>query len=82
MPEMKRWWVVTPPASYTEVIVDGRGPTYEEPDVIGIEAETARDAVKLGVREMLRDYRFHYCRDQRLDERSPYTGVFAEVADA
>ena len=79
---MKRWFVVTPEFSYTEVILDGQGPSYDTVDAIEIEAETARDAVKLGVREMLRRPGFSYCEDQQSDERCPYTGVFAEPCDS
>ena len=76
--EMRRWFVVTPEFDYTDIIVDGQGPTYPVRDVIEIEAETARDAIALGVKEMLKqghDYR--WCRDARTDGVSPYTGVEA-----
>jgi hypothetical protein len=77
---MKRWFVVTPEFSYTEYIVAGQGPSYAVRDVIEIEAETARDAISLGVREMLRGRTFTYCEDQRSEGLCPYTGVFAEPA--
>lgn len=78
---MRRWYVVTPPVGYVDVIVDGQGPWMEEAaDVIEIEAQTARDAVALGVREMLKRWDYHYCRDQRSDGASPYTGVTAHAA--
>ena len=77
-----RWYVVTPPVGYVDVIVDGQGPWIEEPDVIEIEAATRRDAIALGVREMLRSRTYHYCRDQRCDGASPYTGVKAIHAEA
>jgi len=79
---MKKWLVVTPTFSYTEVILDGQGPSYDTCDVIEVEAETARDAVKLGVKTMLEDHRrFTYCHEQRQDGACPYTGVWAEPAD-
>lgn len=80
---MKRWYVVTPEYDYTEIIVDGQGPTYTERDVIEIEAETARDAIALGVREMLTrrrsldGWRYQWCRDARAEKVSPYAGVKA-----
>lgn len=76
---LKRWLVVTPEYEYTEIICDGQGPTYAICDVIEIEAETARDAVALGVKEMLRigGRDFQWCRDARYDKVSPYAGVKA-----
>lgn len=76
----KRFYVVTPPVGYVDVIVDGQGPWVEEADVIEIEAATARDAIALGVREMLRSRSYNYCREQRSDGASPYTGVKAHPA--
>ena len=77
---MKRWLVVTP--EYDTVIPildDGTGPLEPGADVIEIEAETARDAIALGVREMLRrgDPPYQWCNDQRGDKLSPYAGVKA-----
>ena len=77
----KQWWVVTPEVEWTEIIIDGQGPTYSDPDVILIEADTARDAIRLGVREMLRSSQYKYCRDQQWNEACPYTGVRAEEAE-
>jgi hypothetical protein len=58
------------------------GPYEPTCDVIEIEAETARDAIALGVVAMLKDWRqFQYCRDQRGDDACPYTGVRAEAAE-
>jgi hypothetical protein len=63
---VKRWLVVTPEFSYTEYIVAGQGPSYAVRDVIEIEADTARDAIRLGVREMLRSPSgFSYCEWRR-----------------
>lgn len=76
---MRRWLVVTPVFSYMEVVCDGAGPMLDTCDVIEVEAETARDAVALGVKAMIADRRhYSYCRDQRWDGASPYTGVRAE----
>ena len=81
---MKRWYVVTP--EYGEVIPildDGTGPMEYGADVIEIEAETARDAVALGVKEMLKGRcgkwgdRYRWCLDARSDRVSPYAGVKA-----
>lgn len=80
---MKRYYVVTPPVGYVDVVIPetGQGPWVEECDVIEIEAESKRDAVLLGVREMLKRREYHYCREQRADGCSPYTGVKALDAD-
>ena len=79
---MKLWYVVTPMFSYTEWVCAEGGPTYDVADVIEVEAETARDAVKLGVKAMLADHRrFNYCHDARQDGVCPYTGVRAEPAE-
>jgi len=78
---MKRWLVVTPTFSYTEWVCAEGGPTYDTADVIEIEAETKRDAIKLGVREMLSGLHYSYCEDQRSDGLCPYTGVYAEPYD-
>lgn len=75
---MRRWNVVTPETAYTEIIVDGQGPTEWYSEVIEVEAETARDAIKLGVVLMLKDEFCQYCKEQRLNDGSPYTGVRAE----
>jgi hypothetical protein len=65
---VKRWWVVTPAFPYM----------YDVCDVIEVEAETPRDAVKLGVKAMLADHRlYRYCHEQRQDGACPYTRVHA-----
>ena len=76
---LKRYYVVTPPVLYQDIIVDGQGPWYEEPDVLEIEAETAKDAVMLGVKVMFKSRDYSYCREQRRDGCSPYTGVRAKL---
>lgn len=79
---MKRWYVVTPEYG-TKINIgldDGTGPMEYSADVIEIEAETRRDAVTLGVKEMLRVGRrgdFKWCLDARRDGVSPYAGVKA-----
>lgn len=84
---MKRWLVITPKYSYTEYVCAEGGPTYDVCDVIEIEAESKRDAIALGVREMLKggkqDFgnRYRWCRGQRIDGLSPYAGVWAEEVD-
>jgi len=83
---MKTWYVITPVFPYTEIIDEYGGPTYDICDVIEIEAETARDAIRFGVKEMLKGgwigkwkhQRYSYCKDQQLDNLCPYTGVRAE----
>lgn len=84
---MKRWLVVTPEFSYTEYVCAEGGPTYTVCDVIEIEAENRRDAIALGVMEMLKGGRqgkydrYQWCRDQRADGLCPYDGVRAEEVD-
>jgi len=82
MKRLKRWFVVTPNYEYQDIInPEIGGPWQETCDVIELQAYSARDAVKLGVVQMLKDRRhFKYCRDQRLNWASPYTGVYAERA--
>lgn len=75
---MTKYFVITPEYEYQEVIIDGSGPLIPTCDVIEIEAENRRDAIKLGVREMLRKPRFEYCKGKRSDGLCPYTGVYAE----
>lgn len=85
---MKRWCVVTPEYGVLIPITDeGQGPMEYGCDVIEIEAETRRDAIVLGVREMLKGYngghghgqRYEWCLTQRDDGCSPFTGVRAEL---
>lgn len=78
-----RWWVVTPTFEYHDLISQEiGGPIYEERDVIEVEAETAREAVRVGVRLMLGSRYYQYCRDQRAEGLCPYTGVKAEPVEA
>jgi hypothetical protein len=81
-----RWLVITP--EYDEVVPildDGTGPIEYGCDVIEIEAESRRDAIALGVNEMLKggrqnEYGFYkWCRMARSDGESPYAGVRAEI---
>lgn len=80
---MNRYYVVTPQYEMVDVILDdGTGPTEMVADVIEIEADSARDAVAFGVREMLRESQrrwrsFQWCQDQRSSGLSPYSGVRA-----
>jgi hypothetical protein len=86
---LKRFYVVTPEYGVVIPVTDeGQGPTEWGCDVIEIEAETRRDAIALGVREMLRGgkgghgdgMRYEWCLMQRSDGCSPFTGVKAEPA--
>lgn len=88
MNALKRWLVITPEYGVVIPVTDeGLGPTEWGCDVIEIEAETRRDAIVLGVKEMLRggkgghgDYeRYEWCLTQRSDRCSPFTGVTAEL---
>ena len=81
---MERWYVVTPEyGTVIPVLDDGTGPMEYGADVIEIEAETKRDAIALGVKEMLRlnrdanGWRFTWCKDQRDSGCSPYAMVKA-----
>lgn len=74
---MKRWLVYTPAFGVlVPVTYDGQGPFESEADVVEVEAVSKRDAVRLGVAEMLRRG-MRYCHDQRSDGCCPYTGVKA-----
>jgi len=85
--KLKHYYVITPEYGVVVPVLDyGAGPTEYGCDVIEIEAQNARDAIALGVREMLRaphgngDFLkgFNWCRDARADGCSPYAGVRAE----
>lgn len=77
---MKRWLVFTP--QYECHHATEADPAEFGCDVVEIEAKTKRDALALGVKVMLADRRhFHYCRDQRDDNASPYAGLKVEDAD-
>lgn len=86
---LMRYLVITP--EYDEVMPvldDGSGPVETGRDVIEIDAETSRDAIALGVQEMLRSSRqddysvYSWCRWARLDGCSPYAGVVAELLES
>lgn len=78
---MRRWWVIS--KEYGQVVPildDGTGPMEYGRDVVEIEATTRRDALILGVREMLRlnksNYRhYRWCADNREEGVSPFVGV-------
>lgn len=77
---MSEYIVITPPFDVLEPVTDeGQGPTHQERDVIVIEAPTKREAVRIGVNEMLVNRKYTYCREQRMDGRSPFAGVKAEA---
>lgn len=85
---MRRWYVVTPEYDTVVPVLDfGQGPIERGADVIEIEAETRRDAITLGVKEMLRlsrghaGFKFDWCRTMQSDGSSPFTGVYAEPVD-
>jgi hypothetical protein len=81
---MPHYWVVTPEFSYTEpVLDDGSGPTYDVRDVVEVEAPTARDAVRIGVKRMLSEWEFRdgWCNIQRQSDACPYAGVRAELKE-
>lgn len=82
---MRRWYVVTPEYG-TKInlgLDDGTGPMEYGADVIEIDAETARDAIALGVGEMLTGRsdgyggQYRWCVDARSDGVNPYAGVKA-----
>jgi len=85
---MKHWIVITPEVGVViPVLDDGSGPMEYGCDVVEVEAESRRDAIALGVGLMLRERgpkwdEYTYCRQQRADRCSPYTGVTArELTD-
>ena len=82
---MKHWLVITPVYGEVVPVLDyGQGPMEYGADVIEIEAACARDAVALGVKEMLKGGRvdewssYKWCLGQRDAGESPYAGVRAE----
>lgn len=73
---LKRYYVVTP--EYPS------GCGYDEPpewgaDVIEVEARTRREAVRIGVKEMLRigGRQYRWVHDQRGNGQNPFAGVKA-----
>lgn len=87
MAKLKRWYVITPEYSEVVPVLDwGQGPIEYGRDVIEIEAKTKREAIALGVREMLKGGRqtewsfYKWCCSAREDGCSPYAGVTAERA--
>jgi hypothetical protein len=85
---VKRWTVYTPDYGIVVPVTDeGQGPTEYGCDVIEIEADTRRDAITLGVKEMLKGRSgghglgmcFQWCLDQRSDNANPWAGVKAEL---
>jgi hypothetical protein len=88
---MPKYCVVTPEyGTKIPILDDGSGPIEYGCDVIEIEADNKRDAIAMGVKEMLkggygghgRSMDYQWCRDQRKDNCSPYTGVTAELSNA
>jgi hypothetical protein len=78
--KLLHYYVITPEFGHVVPVLDfGQGPIEYECDVIEIEAENKRDAISLGVREMLKDKSFRWCRDSRRDGESPYAGVRVEL---
>lgn len=86
--EWHGYYVVTPEYGDVVPVLDyGQGPIEYGRDVIEIEARNERDAIALGVREMLRQPTdrfgnpYRYCRDARKHGENPYVGVFVEPMD-
>ena len=68
---MTKYFVVTPP--------------YEEPgscgsDVVEVEADTKREALVKGVRELRRTHS-HWLQDQESDGHSPFAGLKVELVE-
>lgn len=80
-----RWYeVLTPSFSYVEPIMDdGSGPTFDGADWLLVEAHTAREAISRAVHQWLKARRWDgsYCRIQVGDQKSPFTGIKATLAD-
>lgn len=72
---MPRFLVYTP--VYTVYSYDQMEPPEQRCDSVIVEAKDKREAIKLGVKQMLLE-RMDYVMDQRRDGCSPYTGVKAE----
>jgi hypothetical protein len=86
---LKRWYVVTPEYGIVIPVLDfGQGPIEYGRDVIEVEAANARDAVALGVKEMLRHRygvpalqdKYEWCKMAQGDGSNPFAGVFAQPA--
>lgn len=76
---MPRWLVLTPSYTYVEpVLEDGSGPTERTCDVIDVVAPTKREAIKIGVRRMLKENKSKgWVQYQQEDGKCPYTGITA-----
>jgi hypothetical protein len=83
----RKYYVVTPEYDYTEYVPGLEppgGPTYSVSDCIEVEAANARYAKAFGVKLMLQKIspvpqeQFSWCKDQRSDGLSPYSGVYVE----
>ena len=73
---MRRWWVISPVYLYTDVIDVWGGPTYEERDVVEVEAETREDARVCGLRMLRKEFGFHDWNDG-----NPLNGLKVEESD-
>lgn len=74
---LKHWWVITEEYGSVVPALDwGQGPIEYHRDAIEIEAATRRDALVLGVHEMLR-LGWDWCNGNRNNGISPFAGVKA-----
>lgn len=70
-----RWWVYTPPHNhYSSGYYD---PAEYGSDVVQVEAESRKEALVLGLRELRRTHS-DWVRDMESDLRNPFNGLKAE----
>src|SRR5258706_11619065 len=82
-PHSLTWWLVCSPTyEYTDTIdFYIGGPSYDERDVLLIEARTKTEAKSIAVRHWLADRR-SYASNSRRDGENPYAGVTVQSIEA
>jgi hypothetical protein len=80
--ELHEWFVTSPEYTYVEIVCEYGGPSYSTRDWEQVQARTAREAVSIAVKKWLAapGYEDNWCRYQRADGKSPFTGIRAEIA--
>ena len=77
-PDDPIWLVITPEFTYSEYIDHFIVDQYDICDVIEVHAKNKTEAKALGVKEMLKDLSYTYCRERKADGLSPYGGITVE----
>lgn len=78
---LRRYYVIGPPYTYVDRIDAYGGPSWEERDVVEVEAHTKREAVIKGVR-LMREQGMQGVSDNVSDGVPPWKGAYAELAEA